>query len=112
MITVTMNHEEAVALFHRECVLFDRDGVPEWKVIELFGQTAADFLARTFRQDSYMKGGADWNAWGSCEPGRPMRYYYYLPGFLKLVAEHNYVITLAKHSQRETPLDATERSGT
>lgn len=98
MITKTLNKEEAVALFQRECVLFSQDGVPEWRVLELFGQTAADFISRAVAIDGYMKSGTDWNGWGSCEPGRPLRHYYTLPGFLKIVAEHNYILTLAMHN--------------
>lgn len=97
MITQTLNRAEAEALFQREAVLFGRDAVPEYRVLELFGEVAANFISRTLKCDGYLKGGTDWNAWGSCEPGRPMIHYYHLSGFLKIVAEHNYILSLELH---------------
>ena len=97
MVTNTMTKAEAEELFQREAILFDRDAVPEYRVMELFGQGAADFIGLVLSHDGYLKGGVDWNAWGSCDPGRPMVYYYYLPGFLKIVTENNYLLTVEQH---------------
>lgn len=122
MITQTLNRAEAEALFQKEAVLFEHDAVPEYRVMELFGDVAAEFISRTLKCDGYLKGGTDWNAWGSCEPGRPMIYYYRLPGFLKIVAEHNYVHALELHrgskggalsdkmwEERETSLEKADK---
>ena len=97
MFTSTLNRAQAEELFNREAVLYNKDAVPEYRVLELFGGVAADFISRTLSFDGYLRGGTDWNGWGDCSPERPFMHIYYLSGFLKIVAEHNYTINVAEH---------------
>ena len=60
----TMNKDQAVELFHDEAILFGTtDAIPEYRVLELFGDVAAEFISRTLKYDGYMKAGTDWNGW-------------------------------------------------
>lgn len=96
MIAKTLSHAEALELFHKEAVLFGQDSVTEHRVAVLFGKEIADYIACCIG-GNWMKSGVDWNGWGSGEPERPMIHYYYLSGFLKIVAEHNYRLIIKRH---------------
>lgn len=98
MIDFALNRQQADELFDNEAILFGKtNGVPEFRMVELFGEWAGAFFEKHVHYNGYMIGGEDWNAWGNCTPERPMLNYLYRSGFLKIVTEHNYRQSLANH---------------
>ena len=72
--------------FNIESVYLDRGNViPCYRVAEMFGDWIKEY-ART-----RLKDGNDCNAWGDCHE-RPMIYYLSKSGFMKVVAERNYLL--------------------
>lgn len=102
MINYTLNKEQAENLFNTEAILFGkRNGIPEYRIVELFGEWAGSFIERNIGYNGYLTGGDDYNGWGDCGPDRPMLHHLYLPGFFKVVSEHNYRLTLGGHRASE-----------
>lgn len=67
MINRLLKKEEAEALFEKEAVMMvDRNGVPYYRVIDLFGEQAARFIARHQSHDGWLQAGRDWNGFGEC----------------------------------------------
>ena len=104
MITKMLNKEETLKIFEEEAILLDGDGdnvIPFHKAIELFGEEAAIFFERNMGITGYFKAGEDYNGMGACSDERPMIWYLYKWGFYKLVAEHNYLLTVKAHKESE-----------
>ena len=102
MIEYTLNRQQADELFDREAFLFGKcNGIPEYRLVELFGEWAATFIERNIHFNGYLNGGEDWNGWGDCSPEKPLLHFFYRTGFYKLVSEHNYKLMLAGHRSSE-----------
>ena len=102
MIDEVLNKAAAVELFEKEAILLGTsDVVPFYRAVELFGEEAAIFFDKNIKWEGYLKGGEDYNAWGSCTDEKPMTSYLYRAGFLKLVTEHNYLRVIKAHKVSE-----------
>ena len=103
MIDKTLNKAETIELFEKEAVLFGtNDAIPFYCVVDLFGEEAAAFFDRTINFGGFLEGGSDWNAWGACTDERPITFYLYSAGFLKMVTEHNYLHVIKAHKKSES----------
>lgn len=81
-----LSKEAAEEIFNIEAVYLDRGNViPCYRVAEMFGNWIEEY-AKT-----RLKDGDDCNAWGNCHE-RPMIYYLSKSGFMKVVAERNYLL--------------------
>lgn len=108
MINRLLKKEEAEALFEKEAVMMvDRNGVPYYRVIDLFGEQAARFIAENTKPDGWLKPGRDGNGFGECSAERPLINYLYKSGFIKVVSEHNYLLLCKeqKHSDGQKIFD-------
>ena len=102
MIDYTLNRQQADELFDREAILFGKsNGVPEFRMVELFGEWAGEFFEKHAHHNGHMNGGEDYNTWGDCGSDRPILHYLCRSGFLKIVSEHNYRQALAGHRESE-----------
>lgn len=100
MLDRVLNSEETQQLFAKEAYFFyGTDAIPEYRVIELFGEAAAEFIERN--TPNYLRGGIDCNATGACSTERPLIRYFYRPGFEKIVSNHNYLLTVQAHRGSE-----------
>ena len=101
-IDYTLNRQAAETLFEEEAILFgEANGIPEYRIVEIFGEWAGVFMEKNIYFQGYLEGGRDWNGWGDCGQDRPMLHYMYRRGFLKIVSEHNYRLTLQAHRSSE-----------
>mgnify|MGYP000000842266 FL=1 len=100
IIEKMLNQTEANELFENEAILLcGRNAIPYYRVVELFGETAAIFIESNQKYNGYLTGGLDYNSCGACTEKRPLLSYLLKPGFLKVVSEHNYFIALQKHKE-------------
>ena len=101
-IITTLNKEQATALFDTEAILFgETNGVPEHRVVELFGEWTGAFIEKTLSLDGYLTAGKDWNGEGACSDDEPFIHYFYRSGFYKIVSKHNYRLTVQAHRSSE-----------
>ena len=101
-INYTLSRKAAEDLFEEEAILFGEvNGVPEYRVVEIFGEWAGTFIEKHIHFEGYLEGGRDWNGWGDCGQERPMLHHLYRRGFLKIVSEHNYRLALQSHRSSE-----------
>ena len=102
MITTTLSKEQAAALFDNEAILFGEcNGIPEHRIVELFGEWTGAFIERVLSLDGYLAAGEDWNGAGACSEEEPMIHYFYRAGFYKIVSKHNYRLTVQAHRASE-----------
>ena len=104
MITEPLNREAAEQLFTQEAIIMSgtgAEGIAQYRIVELFGEPAAAFMERNIRHEGYLVGGRDYNSSGAASLDRPMITYLYKAGFMKIVAEHNYLLTLQAHRASE-----------
>lgn len=98
----TLSRQAAEALFDNEAILFgDTNGIPEYRIVEIFGEWAGVFIEKHIHHNGYLEGGRDYNSWGDCGAERPMLHHLYRNGFYKIVSEHNYRLTLQAHRSSE-----------
>lgn len=98
-INRTLNRAQAEELFAAEAVfMYSADMIPEYRVIELFGDDMAQWLDSCCHYDGYMKGGQDYNICGDC--GSLIRFFY-MTGFLKIVSKANHAQALQAHRNSE-----------
>lgn len=98
-ITYAMNQMQADQLFAAEAVfMYSCDAVPEYRVIELFGDDMARWLDSCCRYEGYMKGGRDYNVSGDCS--ETIRFFY-KAGFYKIVSKANHARILQSHRNSE-----------
>lgn len=99
----TLNAAKTEALFSREAVLFSpsSEGVPEYRVAEIFGQRVSAWAEGCMKDGGYLSWGRDCGGYGSCTEDSPMINYFTRTGFQKVVGYHNYLLTLQRH--RESP---------
>lgn len=94
-INYTMNLAQANSLFDAEAVfMYSADVVPEYRVIELFGDEMAAWLDSCCLYEGYMKAGRDYGAAG--DVGEMIRYFY-KSGFHKIVSKFNHRLLLHAH---------------
>ena len=94
----TINKTEAMEIFEKEAILLgSEDVLPFYKAIDIFGEMAAAFINDNMGYEKYLKGGVDYNALGACSESRPIMYYFYKAGFLKLVIEYNYLLSIQEY---------------
>lgn len=99
MIKEMINRATAEELFNAEAFYFNgNDAIPEYRIYELFGESAAEFFDRVRGIEGFFIGGKDWNGTGACTEERPFLTYFYKAGFMKIVSEHNYLLSLQAHS--------------
>lgn len=98
-INYAMNQMQAEKLFAAEAVfMYSADVVPEYRVIELFGDDMARWLDSCCVHEGYMKGGRDYNYGGDC--GSMIRFFY-KEGFYKIVSKANHAQVLQIHRNSE-----------
>ena len=97
-LNYTLSRQAAEDLFNREAILFgERDAVPEYRIVEIFGEWAGAHFEKNVMHNGYFDDGRDYNGWGDCGAERPMLHHLYRCGFYKIVSEHNYRLTLQAH---------------
>lgn len=100
IIKETLKKDQITELFEQESFfLYSQDVIPEYRVIELFGESFAEWLDQCCVHEGYMKPGADYNEDGA-GIGQ-MKKFFYLSGFRKIVSKHNSEIMRELHSQSE-----------
>lgn len=98
-ITYTLNSDQANKLFDNEAVfMYSHDVIPEYRVIELFGDDVAPWLDFCCRHDGYMKSGRDYNYSGDVHE---IFRTFYRAGFLKVVSKFNHKLLLQSHRTSE-----------
>lgn len=98
-INYAMNQMQAEKLFAAEAVfMYSADVVPEYRVIELFGDDMARWLDFCCRHEGYMKGGRDYNCGGDASD---VIRYFYKAGFYKIVSKANHARLLQSHRDSE-----------
>ena len=82
-------------MFESEAVfMYSDDVIPEYRVIELFGDDMAQWLDSCCRYEGYMKAGRDYNYGGDCSE---MIRFFYKAGFYKIVSKANHAHLLHAH---------------
>lgn len=106
IITKPLSKEQATELFQEESILFgDSNAIPQFRVVELFGDCAANFIDQNLKYNGYLVSGIDHNAMGSCDEEHPLMHYFYWRGFKKIVVNHNYELSLiAEKESKAKPL--------
>lgn len=98
----TINKTDAMEIFAKESIfLGGEDVLPFYKAIDIFGEMAAVFIDDNMGCEKSLKGGVDYNALGACSESRPVMYYFYKSGFLKLVSEHNYLLSIEDYQSNK-----------
>lgn len=94
-INYAMNKMQADKLFADEAVfMYSDDVIPEYRVIELFGDDMARWLDSCCVYGGYMKAGRDYNCGGDCSE---MIRFFYRAGFCKIVSKANHAQLLQLH---------------
>ena len=94
-LNYTLSRQAAEDLFDREAILFgERNAVPEYRIVEIFGEWAGAFFEKHVKFEGYFDCGREYSSWGDCGAERPMLHHLYRRGFFKIVSEHNYRLTL------------------
>lgn len=102
MIDYTLSKKQADRLFDKEAVFFwSNDGIPEHRIVELFGEWAGEFIVENAYHDGHLIPGTDWNAGGSCSKEEPLIHYFCRSGFYKIVSKNNYRLTVQAHRASE-----------
>lgn len=97
-----LNKAEAVTIFEENAVLHgNADAIEAHRIVELFGEGAARFIERCTEHNGYLIPGVDYNATGACSAADPCLMYYFLPGFIKIVSDHNHRLQVIAHQQSE-----------
>lgn len=98
MIKETLNREAVEQIFKQEAIYFCvGDAIPEYRVVELFGDHAAKYIEEQMKWDARWK---DFGISGGGSDGHIIKYLY-LPGFMKVVSEHNRLIVSEAHEKSE-----------
>ena len=65
-INYTLSRKAAEELFEEEAILFGEvNGVPEFRIVEIFGEWAGVFVEQNLSFGGYLEGGRDWNGWNN-----------------------------------------------
>jgi len=94
-ITNTLNLEQVNALFDAEAVFtYSANAIPEYRVVELFGDDMAELLDKCCRYEGDMKGGMDYSFVGDTH--QTIRVFY-RAGFYKIASKANHKLMLQSH---------------
>lgn len=86
MYKTFLNKEKAEEIFNAESLYLGSGNViPCYRVTEMFGEWIREFAVKN------LESGGDFNAWGDCRE-RPLIFYFHKSGFMKIVAERNYLL--------------------
>ena len=97
MIKEPLSRAAAEQIFNQEAICFgDRDAIPLYRMVELFGEAAGYYIERNMGYEKYLVGGRDYNARGSGSAESPIIDYFYKEGFIKVVTNHNYLYSHAE----------------
>ena len=100
MIKEPLSRAAAEQIFNQEAICFgDRDAIPLYRMVELFGEAAGYYIERNMGYEKYLVGGRDYNARGSGSAESPIIDYFYKEGFIKVVTNHNYLYSVAAHAE-------------
>jgi hypothetical protein len=102
MIEKTLSNAEVMEIFEQEAVFFHgKDAIPEYRIIELFGAAVGDYIVKNIHYNGYLIAGKDWNGCGACSQEQLFVRYFYKTGYMKIVSEHNYMLTVRAHRDSE-----------
>lgn len=101
MMKETLNAAQTDALFNREAVLFgpNDEGVPEYRVAELFGERVSAWAESCMKDGGYLQFGKNFCWYGGGEEAKLAINFFYRFGFQKIVGYHNYLITAQRHRE-------------
>lgn len=100
LITKPLSKAEASAIFAENAVfLGGSDAIEIHRIVELFGEQAAIFIEENARYGRCMDNDLHLDGFGTLDD--PLVAYFYFPGFLKVIAEHNLRLQLVAHRQSE-----------
>lgn len=102
MIETTLSLQQAEVLFQEEGIMFDNVNIlPVFRAVELFGESAGEWIKRNICLNGNLQGGKDRNARGAGSEESPLIDYLYRSGFFKLVEYHNYCIVAQQYKTTE-----------
>lgn len=102
MIKEPLNREAAEQIFQQEAICFGCiDAIPQYRVIELFGEHIAYFMEKNMKQKGLLDIGRDCGLIGYGTEERPLLTYFVKEGFMKIVSEHNYLCVIAAHAESD-----------
>lgn len=102
MIKEPLSRAAAEQIFNQEAICFgDRDAIPLYRMVELFGEAAGYYIERNMGYEKYLVSGRDYNARGSGSAESPIVDYFYKEGFIKVVTNHNYLYSVAAHEESD-----------
>lgn len=111
MIEKPLNREETEQIFKREALCFGCiDAIPQYRVIELFGEHIAYFMEENMKYNGLLDIGRDYDGIGSGTEERPFLTCFTKEGFIKIVSEHNYSYSIAAHAESDAGRLADELS--
>lgn len=91
MIKEPLNREAAEQIFEKEAICLGyRDAIPQYRIVEIFGETAGYFMELNMGYKKHLDWGTDYISRGSGNEESQIIYYLYKEGFMKVVAQHNY----------------------
>ena len=98
MITTFLNKVAAEQLFSEEAIVMANGAevIPEYRIVEIFGESSAIFMEKNMKYDGYLKWGSDCTSMGG-DSIDIMINYLYKSGFYKIVAYHNYLCSVQAH---------------
>ena len=102
MMKEPLNREAAEQIFKQEAICFGgRDAIPQYRVIELFGEHIAYFMEENMGYHGLLELGRDYSGVGSGTEERPFLTFFMKEGFIKIVSEHNYLYYIAAHAESD-----------
>lgn len=95
MIKGYLSKDKAEEIFKDNSLYLSQGNVvPCYRITELFGEWANRFMKYG------LKNGGDCNAWGDCSSERPVIHFLYKSGFMKVVAESNYILMMEEIKEK------------
>ena len=102
MIKEPLNREAAEQIFEKEAICLGyRDAIPQYRIVEIFGETAGYFMELNMGHKKHLNWGTDYISIGGGNEDSPIIYYLYKEGFMKVVAQHNYSYSVEAHEKSE-----------
>ena len=103
MIKGYLSKDKAEEIFNDNSLYLSHGNVvPCYRVAELFGEWTKEFTRAELRS------GDDCNARGACSSARPLIYFLYKSGFMKVVAERNYRLMAEEIREKGTSGELTK----
>lgn len=104
MITKRLNREEAEQVYLQEAYVVrgtGEEGIPQYRVVELFGEIAAIYMEDNICIDGKLQQGKDYTTYYGRSELPYLSTFLYKRGFMQIVAEHNYQLTVKAHKESE-----------